>query len=111
MERLQKLSEDVYVFQPGNVTRYCIYARLTNDGQQVAFMWLVRGDVGGHGMLVHLEYDIDLRYFMEKTGIKNQPDAVALLCFLRETFHAKPAGIPEWYEKESWYRNSLKIVS
>jgi hypothetical protein len=111
MRRLQKLSEDVYVFQPGNVTRYCIYARLADGGQRVAFMWLARGDVGGHGMMVHVEHDIDLSYFMEKAAIKNEPDAVAILCFLRETFGVKPAGIPEWYKDETWYRNGLQVVS
>lgn len=111
---LNKVSADLYEYQPGNCTRYYILATVIEpsgfDSASLAFMWLLRGDRGGQGMLIPLDDLIDLKYFQEKTGIKNTADAVPLLCFLAEHFGLPIAGIPVEYNKDTWFQGAKARV-
>jgi hypothetical protein len=98
--------EDFYDYQPGNATRYYIYARPTIDWEgedAIAFFWLREGDTGGRGMVLKRNLSLHLAYFMEKSQIKNECDCVALLCFLGEAFGVKIEGIPMGYRGYQWF--------
>lgn len=107
---VRRVSPDLYDFQPGNGTRYFLLATPVHTadsdpyGRHVAFFWLEQGDRGGRGMLIDRQEPLHLAYFQEKTRIKNEPDAVALLCFLAATFGLRVAGIPRCYRREQWFR-------
>jgi hypothetical protein len=111
---LKEVSYDLYEYCPGNCTRYYIFAKeivpSADDSADLAFMWLVRGDRGGQGMILPRDCSIELDYFQKKTGIKNKPDAVALLCFLAERFGVKPRDIPVVYKIERWFLDVAKRV-
>jgi hypothetical protein len=95
-----------YDYQPGNMTRYFIYAAPLTAAEhehRIMFVWLDRADIGGRGMVLHIGHHLHLAYFQEKTRIDNQADAVALLCFLFEHFDMKPEGIPREYFDLSWF--------
>lgn len=108
---LQKASEDLYEYCPGNCTRYYIFAKKIEpskmDSANLAFMWLVRGDRGGQGMILGLDENMDLGYFQQKTEIKNTADAVPLLCFLSEVFGVRMHGVPVEYKKEEWFQKAM----
>lgn len=108
--KLEKLSDEFYEYEPGNGTRYFILVtRIKPAGHidsTLAFMWLKHGDRGGMGMVIDPDEMIDLEYFLEKTGITNQHDAVALLCFLGEEFRCRVGGIPMHFRTYSWFRQA-----
>jgi len=100
---------DFYDYQPGNMTRYYIYARRTLDfdgDDSLAVFWLREGDTGGSGMTLKTDIPMHLGYFMEKTRIKNECDCVALLCFMREVFGVEIEGIPAAYQRLDWVKNA-----
>lgn len=107
-----QLSPDLFEYQPGNATRYMILATPIESegthlaGNGIAFMWLSNGDRGGGGMLLDTDEILDLAYFQEKTGIRNEADAVALLCFLGEQFGMRVGGMPMAYRAEGWFKKA-----
>jgi hypothetical protein len=104
-----RYSGDLWEYQPGNSTRYFILAtqiEKDSSGNTLAFMWLKNGDRGGRGMLLDRGEIIDLAYFREKTDIRNEADAVALLCFLGEQFEMRVAGIPMQYRRYPWFQQA-----
>lgn len=106
-ETIRRLSLELFDYQPGNCTRYMILARKIKrsnyDPADLAFFWLLRGDRGGQGMILDSNDEMHLDYFQEKTGIHNECDAVALLCFLRDQFGVEILGIPDSYRRERWF--------
>lgn len=106
---LKRYNRDLYEYQPGNGTRYfCLVTEIEEDysGNTLAFMWLDQGDRGGRGMLIDPRERLHLAYFQEKTQIKNEHDAVALLCFLAENFGVRASGIPMAYRNEDWFKRA-----
>jgi len=101
---LQSDQPGLHTYQPGNMTRYRIFAERFSG--YVAFMWLKLNDRGGHGMIV-VGHEMDLGYFQEKSGVTNEPDAVALCCFLWERFGIEVSGIPDEYRRERWFQSWL----
>lgn len=103
-ERITQESKHMFVFQPGNGTRYKIFAsKIDPDtrGYNLIVAWLSRDDMGGPAMLTFIGGSLDYGYFREKTKIKNEPDAVAILCFMREQFGVK-VYLPHGYEDKKW---------
>jgi len=112
MKLIEKLSNDLFVYQPGNCTRYMILARKIepchwDPDADLAIFWLKHGDRGGVGMVLPSSggSQLHLSYFCEKTGI-GEADAVALLCFLGEQFGVKVSGIPIAYRREAWFQQA-----
>ena len=109
--RIDQESEHLFVFQPGNTTRYKLFAaKVDPDERQVYNLivaWLKYGDMGGPSCLLRLNGEIHVNYFMEKMSMKNTPDAVAILCFMREQFGVK-VWIPPEYERKQWVLDGRK---
>lgn len=110
----RELRYDLYEYQPGNGTRYCIYARRTNPthtGGTLALFWLHMSDVGGLGMIMDTRSPTHIDYFMEKTGVHRMGDAIALMCFARDRFGAKVRFDEHLYEKGSWAASIIAGVA
>ncbi len=103
--RITQESEHMFVFQPGNGTRYKIFASKVDPDERKVFnlivAWLKYGDMGGPSCLLRINGEIHVNYFMEKMDLKNTPDAVAILCFMREQFGVQ-VWIPHEYKQQKW---------
>lgn len=79
--QIKKLHENIYDWQPGNGTRYCV--ALTDTGNGKLLTWLDRDDVGGTSFLFIdvAQVSVSVGYFMEKIRLRNEADACALLDF------------------------------
>ena len=110
-KRINQQSEQIFVFCPGNGTRYkLVAARIEPDhrGPYDLFVgWLEREDMGGCCTLMSTQHEMDHTYFMEKTGLKRIPDAVAIMCFMREQFGAKIV-LPHGYRNAEWVLDGRK---
>lgn len=94
-------------FQPGNGTRYKIFAMKVdpdNLGFNVIVCWLKNGDMGGPSFRFSDGGHIDLYYFMEKTGITNEHDASAIMLFCQLQFGVTLYGIPDEVRQRDWWR-------
>lgn len=109
-ERINWIGKDLCEYEPGNGTRYMLFVAwflpAGHIDSTLAFMWLKHGDRGGMGMLINPRETLDLSYFQEKTGIRNQHDAVALLAFFGEEFQCPVAGIPMSFRSERWFQQA-----
>jgi len=106
----RQLSDDVFEYQPGNGTRYCIYAKRTaptHAGGNLALFWLHMSDNGGSGMIMDTHSPTHIAYFMEKVGISRMGDAIALMCFARDRFGARVKFDDYLYEEGSWAKGMV----
>ena len=105
----RQLSDDVFEYQPGNGTRYCIYAKRTvsHAGGNLALFWLRISDVGGLGMIMDTGSPTHIAYFIEKTQVARMTDAIALMCFARDRFGAKVKFDDYLYEEGSWAKGMV----
>jgi len=105
MKRINQETENLFVFCPGNGTRYKLFAAKIQPDHRGAYdlivAWLKRDDMGGPSTLMSTQNGMYYAYFMEKMGMKNVPDAIAIMCFMREQFGAK-VELPHDSEQLSW---------
>jgi hypothetical protein len=57
-------------------------------------------------MLLSQDEFLHLSYFQEKTGIKDEGDAVALLCFIAQVCGVEVGGVPAEYTNENWFQHA-----
>lgn len=105
MKRIKQKSENLFEFCPGNGTRYKLYAAcvdpILRGDCDLIVAWLRYNDIGGPSCTMARDGHMDLEYFMEKMNLRNVPDAVAILCFMREQFDVD-IHIPSEYENKRW---------
>ena len=89
---LRTEDDGLYIWQPGNGTRYCL--ALTKIGSGTLITWLKYDDVGGPSFLILdiFEANMSIEYFMQKMAMKNEVDARAILDFL-----VRVEAIKEYY--------------
>jgi len=106
MQRLEKHG-CFYVFQPGNGTRYKIFATdtMVENGYDAIVCWLKNGDMGGSAFRFCRYGHISLEYIMEKMNVSNMYDAAAIMLFCKEQFGMELHGIPQEIQTLSWWLN------
>ena len=103
--KILEQSGPFYNFQPGNGTRYALFAVETGGRNEfnVVIAWLKYGDMGGPAFRFAKGGDVGLAYFMSKTDVKYIDDAAAILLFCQQRFGVKLNGIPDSVTEQKWW--------
>ncbi|GAF70723.1 unnamed protein product [marine sediment metagenome] len=104
MERIKQEAEHIYIWQPGNGTRYrlCMRRMKLESGlepKRWMVTWLRYGDVAGPSLIINVPGAVYASYVANKMDI-DVADAVAICIFLRDSFDFT-VDIPSSFEQRT----------